>query len=392
MPVSRSFTDLVQCQEIFQKSDAEADGARCLGLLLSLDWLEPGGSGAESHPQRRAQLEHASQEIMRRQVALVLEALGGDRTTLGESMVMLLPRHAGRVHWTDGVEIVYTDLSFTAHVHLAAWFRAECGAGEVHLIADNMQASQVRKGIRHSQKAIDHPFSGFWVHEKDAVRWGGSDSFATWEHGVADDLQTQMNKLKSCDVFSFLVALSSLDCLPAALPALHHARDASPGPMPPDTAGHSVRPDGRQARWDRTLTAAVNRRRARGARTGEGSVEVLSVCDVVAQVLLSWRRHLRDQRSWHLPTIHACLEAVLILRQKESTPDHAWCEKACRAVQSSKENLCESLPPLLAIKTEKGGAGDVDREVQTAALAALCIVVRQAARWPAEKGLQIDMT
>ena len=363
-------------QQIFQENPKAACD---LGVLLAIDWLEP--CRCETCEKVVEHLQRVSDEIMQRQVAEVASVISSStssdsetRSKSGERCIMILPRHCGQVHLAESVEILPMHLDMIASAELAAWFQQAFKVpAEIHIVAAATPLSQILRGMPEGQRQLTQPFSGFWIKEEDALRCENG-SWGHWIHKLfksTEELPMHMNKLKSCDVFSFLVSLSSVEFLPRSLPVLKKAKaiafkpqDLSLGPSAGDLA--------RQAKWDRTLTAAVNLRRKRlgePPKSQSERAESLKVCDLAAQIFLSWRRKMRSNQEvhWHVPTIHACLEAVLVLG-----PKGQWCENACRAVKNSKESLSKSLPPLLPTPSPKADVRDTD--IEAAALAAMCMV------------------
>jgi len=397
-----------------------------LGVLMAIDWLEPcvGCQGCrpcrpDSHDadQELKQFSKSTEvakilteRIMKRQIASFSTwnkaAKAANCTNIDgemsenmslelekESCIMILPRHAARIHvlaprdvpgdLPQDVKISeMLSLSFKTHCKMVSWFRQatkllDTHEHRIHIIASvHTPVIQLRQGIQQIQ--TNPQLSGFWIHEDKAIR---ADSRSLKPKVSSSQVMEDIRKLGlgPTSNFTFLVALNAVESLgqefgyhtlsrvKAAIAAAkarfaHEAKSANKA----IGANQNVPSPSRHARWDRTLSAAVNqRRKATKAETTE-TTETEHICDAAAQMFLSWRRRKRmhqlpesEHANWclsaehrlHIPTILACLQAVLQVSEKScKTLEHSrLCENACMAVRTAKEASTKNLPPLQAL-------------------------------------------
>ena len=283
-----------------------------LGLLLAVDWLEP---GEDEHL-----VKQLTERIMKRQLASFFPGTGGygktDDLKSKESSIMILPRYAAHIHVQSTRDVKISDMSrldFKTHRKMVNWFRQEAGFGdaEMHIIASvHTPISQIVQGIQQIHhmnerfgiegKAQD--FSGFWIDEENALRIDSRPKLPLYSSPF--EVMEEIRKLGSSkSTWSFLVALTAVEQLEhldirtiSRFRAAMKRSSCSDGPVPPS----SISPI-RQGKWDRTLNAAVNARRKKSKdltmtlmTLGELQMEMEGVNDLAAHILLAWRRQMRQ--------------------------------------------------------------------------------------------------
>ena len=341
-----------------QEHGADGDSKLELGVLMAIDWLEPcvGCQGCrpcrpDSHDadQELKQFSKSTEvakilteRIMKRQIASFSTwnkaAKAANCTNIDgemsehmslelekESCIMILPRHAARIHvlaprdvpgdLPQDVKISeMLSLSFKTHCKMVSWFRQatkllDTHEHRIHIIASvHTPVIQLRQGIQQIQ--TNPQLSGFWIHEDKAIR---ADSRSLKPKVSSSQVMEDIRKLGlgPTSNFTFLVALNAVESLgqefgyhtlsrvKAAIAAAkarfaHEAKNANKA----IGANQNVPSPSRHARWDRTLSGAVNlRRKATKAEmeTTETTetTETEHICDAAAQMFLSWRRRKR---------------------------------------------------------------------------------------------------
>lgn len=419
-----------------------------LGVLLAIDWLEPGDGGMA---------KELTERIMRRQMASFCwenseksNGTNGSHGTNGaqgghgnngsmssmssgygnkavkspfrDRSIMILPRYAGHIHVLAPRDVKISDMSsldFKTLKKMVKWFREEAGLADdaaIHIIASiHTPVSQIFHGIQHIHhmnerlgiEGIPQSFAGFWIDEENAMNAMSIDarpklpqSFQTSSpFEVMEEIRrlfSSGDRASTASTLSFLVALSALEHLgdlddqtisriraaikgSVGTDGMHgmHGTDGVP-PVATSQTASPASPASRQAKWDRTLSGAVNFRRKKSrdfATLAEMEMEIMDptghptpqtqtqqICDLAAQIFLSWRRKMRgslesemmcfcghpdhpDLGRLHIPSIMASLEAVLLLSQVQ-LPELRLCQKACLALRAAKESSTRSLPPL----------------------------------------------
>ena len=345
-------------RKAFQECQAHSDGRDpCdggleLGVLMAIDWLEPcvgcqGCRPGDSHVADRELKQFSkstevaktlTERIMKRQIASFstwnkaakaanCTNMGGEMSEMSENMshmslelekescIMILPRHAARIHvlaprdvgdLPQDVKISeMLSLSFKTHCKMVSWFRQATKLDTqhgIHIIASvHTPVIQLRQGIQQIQ--TNPQVSGFWIHEDKAIRANSRSLKPKLSSQVMEDIRKLGGPTSN---FTFLVALNAVESLgqgfgyhtlsrvkaaiAAAKSRSHEAKSANIETVPSPS---------RHARWDRTLSAAVNqRRKATKAETETTTdttetTETEHICDAAAQMFLSWRRRKR---------------------------------------------------------------------------------------------------
>ena len=213
---------------------------------------------------------------------------------------------------------------------MVSWFRQatkllDTHEHRIHIIASvHTPVIQLRQGIQQIQ--TNPQLSGFWIHEDKAIR---ADSRSLKPKVSSSQVMEDIRKLGlgPTSNFTFLVALNAVESLgqefgyhtlsrvKAAIAAAkaRFAHEASANKA--IGANQNVPSPSRHARWDRTLSAAVNqRRKATKAETTE-TTETEHICDAAAQMFLSWRRR---KRMHQLPeSEHATLGMKFLVAKRE---------------------------------------------------------------------------
>jgi hypothetical protein len=187
-------------------------------------------------------------------------------------------------------------------------------------------------------EGIPQSFAGFWIDEENAMNAMSIDarpklpqSFQTSSpFEVMEEIRrlfSSGDRASTASTLSFLVALSALEHLgdlddqtisriraaikgSVGTDGMHgmHGTDGVP-PVATSQTASPASPASRQAKWDRTLSGAVNFRRKKSrdfATLAEMEMEIMDptghptpqtqtqqICDLAAQIFLSWRRKMR---------------------------------------------------------------------------------------------------
>lgn len=277
--------------------------------------------------------------------------------------IMILPRYAGHIHVLAPRDVKISDMSsldFKTLKKMVKWFREEAGLADdaaIHIIASiHTPVSQIFHGIQHIHhmnerlgiEGIPQSFAGFWIDEENAMNIMKAMNIDTrpklpqsFQTSSPFEVMEEIRRLFStsgdgastastASTLSFLVALSALEHLgdlddqtisriSAAIKGslgtdgtdATNGRDGTDG-VPPVATSQTpspASPASRQAKWDRTLSGAVNVRRKKSrdvATLAEMAMEIMDptghptptpqICDLAAQIFLSWRRQRRGSQ------------------------------------------------------------------------------------------------
>ena len=233
-----------------------------LGVLLAIDWLEPGDAGDGG------MAKELTERIMRRQMAsfcwenseksngtngghgnngsMSSMSLGyGNKADVKspfrDRSIMILPRYAGHIHVLAPRDVKISDMSsldFKTLKKMVKWFREEAGLADdaaIHIIASiHTPVSQIFHGIQHIHhmnerlgiEGIPQSFAGFWIDEENAMNAMSIDARPklpqSFQTSSPFEVMEEIRRLFStsgdlgasgASTLSFLVALSALEHL-----------------------------------------------------------------------------------------------------------------------------------------------------------------------------------